>query len=227
MAILRNRGLRPFSFAGRAAGSFGGAGGALEFFWIPNPLAVSNEIFRIADYVHDVAVPLRIAKEIARADMRRKFRTQTDPRGHEWHQWSASYAPIARRTNKGKILQRTGKMEEAAVSEEAWVVTGNMLFFNTANMPRGKRGEPYWYFHETGTAEEYEIHFAGRTLSGFENIAVGAGNALPPRPFIDISDEGRLQILEAVDQWFDGGIELGGVKVNVARGARGRFVSVR
>lgn len=235
------------SYSGRAAGAFGALGGVIEFVWVPSPEVVSQEIMRISGYLEDMVGPLRISKQLAREDVARRFRTQTDPEGNPWVEWSESYEPYALRTNLGRILEQSLSLKEAATLSSAYLVTGNSLFFDTSVFsaiatkkdPQGER----WIWHQEGRTrstalsgvQDDQAEFIARakslglTPNELQLVTTGE-NELPARPFLGLSFEAEIQIVEVWDQWFDGAIAVGVSQKgkvfarHARRGPGGRFI---
>lgn len=221
------------TYSGKAAGSFGAAGGELTFEWVPDPEVIAAALFEAAAAIENMEPPLMLSRQVAIEDIRQRFDTHTAPDGSPWVAWSESYAPDALRNNIGGILQRTGELEATATAESAFLVDGNSVFYDTGSLP------PYWIWHQEGR----ERSGGGRDASAgaatsIEDLAkqtaqgdLGGGNVLPARPFVGTSFEAELQIVEIFDQWFEGAIALGVSSKGKAfprhslRGASGRFVS--
>lgn len=214
-----------FGPAAAEVGAF--AGGTISFTWIPEPEVVAQELIATANRLEDRRGPLLISRSIAISDMEERFKTRTDPDGNAWPAWSPAYAPRGNR-----MLDLTGAMKGAAMAPSAYPVTNESVFFNTAGMP------PYWTWHQEGTGGTQV--FRGGEMSPIGEIGEGKslvfggegrGKALPPRPFVGISFEAQLKIIETFDQWFQGAITLGVSPAGKAfsrysrRGPGGRFVS--
>lgn len=196
-------------YAGRGAGAYGALGGIITFEWVPDPNVVANKIMTLAGYLENFIPPLEASRGVARADMQNHFDTESSPSGEAWAELSEEY--VATRGSDHPILQLTGAMHAAAVSESAYIVDAHDLFFSTAGLPA------YSFFHESGRgsgAEDQEFVAKARALleeagitpaAGFEAAAAGGG-AMPARPFMGFSLEAELQILEIFDAWFSGAV---------------------
>lgn len=227
-------------YSGAGAGSFGALGGSISFEFVPDPEEIAASLMDVAGYLEDIAGPLAISRTIAIEDIRLRFDTQTGPDGNSWVPWSDSYRPDAEQNNIGGILERTGDLRNAATSEDAFIVDGDSLFYDTSGLP------PYGFWNETGATRsgrgfeisDEDISHAAKTLGkSVEEIkkAFGSGssgdNVLPARPFMGVSFEAELRIVEVFDQWFDGAIALGISSKGKAfgrynvRNAAGRFTS--
>src|SRR5215831_2810418 len=69
-------------------------------------------------------------------DMELRFQTETDPEGRPW-------MPLVKEAPEQQgILQLTGALREAAVSDQAWIASPVGVFFNTAALPE------YWIYHD-------------------------------------------------------------------------------
>lgn len=212
-----------FGPAAAEVGAF--AGGTISFTWVPDPEVVAQELIATANRLEDREGPLLISRQIAINDMEERFATKTDPDGNPWPPWAPTYTG-------NKMLDLTGAMKGAATAPGAYPVTTESVFFNTGGMPE------YWIWHQEGTGGTQVFH--GGEMSPIGEVGEGKsltiggegrGNALPPRPFVGISFEAQLKIIETFDQWFEGAITLGVSSKGTAfsrfarRGAGGRFVS--
>ena len=192
-------------FAGRAAGSFGELGGVIEFEWVPDPSVIAGRIMHLAGYLENFIPPLEASKAIAKADMQMHFDTESSPDGAAWAPLSEEYVATRRGGSAHPILQLSGSMHDAAVSDAAYLVDGEDLFFSTAGLPF------YWIFHESGRGSSVPgmAEFAARIKEQFgeqTDISEHTGGGMPARPFVGVSFEAQLQIIEAFDAWFEGGI---------------------
>ena len=185
-------------YSGRAAGAYGAKGGIIEFIWEPRPEEVASKLIGLAGYLENFVPPLTASKGVARADMAHHFDSESGPNGEAW-------APLAESTierwGEHSILQLTGDMRGAATSDAAYPIDGHELFFDTGALPY------YWIFAEDGTQASHMREFVKQV--GIENLAPGAeysGGGSPPRPFIGVSEEAEIQIIEIFDMWFEGGV---------------------
>lgn len=211
------------SYAGVGAGSYGALGGVISFEWVPDPEVLAGEIMKLAGYLENFIPPLEASKGIAKQDMQMHFDTETSPDGAAWAQLDPDYA--AKRGSAHPILQLTGAMHDAAVSDAAYAIDGHDLFFNTGGLPF------YWIFHETG--REAVAGFSEWVKKARSDLGLTAeidvsGSGMPARPFVGISFAAQLAILEAFDAWFAGGVSgfythPGGTVQR--RGATGQFGS--
>lgn len=221
------------SYSGRAAGSFGAVGGELSFNWIPDPEVVASELLEIAGHLENLEAPLALARQIAIDDVRGRFESKTAPDGSHWQAWSDSYTPDAEANNLDGILVRSGDLKAAATADGAYVVDGHSLFFDTSGLP------DYGYWNEQGAERGSGISSdemaAFIRKAGFEPTAeslagTGGPNRLPARPFMGLSFEAELQVVEVFDQWFEGAIALGTSPKgklfgrHSLRGSGGRFI---
>lgn len=218
-------------YSGNATGAFGGT---ITFDWVPDPEVVAAEIIQTAENLEDRSSPLALSRQIAIGDMRERFMTETSPGGDAWAPWADSYKPYAEGINAG-ILRRSGALYGAATSEGAYPITADSVFFSTAGLPE------YWIYHQTGalrtagaSREEAEAHVEFIRSLGSEFVPGGAGtgiNVLPARPFVGLSFEAELQILEVFDQWFAGAVAIGATSTgrlgrrHALRGPGGQFIS--
>ena len=214
-----------FGPAAAEVGAF--AGGTISFTWVPDPEVIAQELIATANRLEDRRGPLLISRQIAISDMEERFKTRSDPDGNPWPPWSPAYAPRGNR-----MLDLTGAMKDAATSPSAYPVTNESVFFNTGGMPE------YWAWHQEGTGGTQIFHGGQESPLGVigegKSLVLGGegrGNALPPRPFVGVSFEAQLKIIETFDQWFEGAITLGvsskgkSFSRYTRRGTGGRFVS--
>lgn len=160
-------------------------------------------VSRLANYIDDVDLPLRGAERIAREDMKERFETETSPDGTHWFALDPEYArrKQAEMGFEHPILTRTKALREKATKASAWSISGESLWFSTADLPK------YWRVHQEGS-EGFGVTFHH---IGEENVLVrdspeGSQN-LPPRPFIGLSEEAEGKILDLFDIWFSNGLE--------------------
>jgi hypothetical protein len=212
MAILRTP---------REFGAFAERGGRMHVIVKPDPEVASLQLIKLAGYLEDTAKPMLAAKAIAKADMQEHFTKDTAPSGEEWVPLDPDYLAKKSkmkglRTHPSDILTFSRKMERAAVSEGAWIVTGNgELFFNAAVLP------PYWDVHQqtrkrsqtnVGVAADYRERIRSGAVPGsggaHESFGIGRGKATPQREFIGLSKEAVAQIGGVFDLWFSEGLDI-------------------
>lgn len=148
----------------------------LDFEWTPSPRVINFQLLQIEEYLANTQVLAEEASIAARVDMQRRFETETDPDGRPWE---PLVSPAD--TQQG-ILQLTGEMREAAISDEAWIATPTGVFFNTATLP------DYWQYHEQPD---------------------GGTQRIPQRRFIGIDADTETVIANRADEWLAGAIALG------------------
>jgi hypothetical protein len=214
-------------FSGRATGAFGGS---VFFEWEPDPDVVAMELIRTADRLDDMSQPLLLAREIAISEHLDHFKDQSGPDGEAWAPWASSYEPVARVNNIGDILERTLDLEYAMVDPGAYPISKDSVFFSTGGLPH------YWLWNQEGTGSfsdwgrrdtmKADIESRGNIFMDTP-MGIGKGQALPARPFVGMSVEAQLRILEVFDMWFSTAITSsftrGGRTVMAERGAGGRF----
>lgn len=212
-------------YSGLSTGAFRGT---ISFEWIPEPEVIAAALIETSEYLEDRSAPLALSRQVAQDDMRERFETKTSPEGAAWAPWAESYAPIAAATNVGGLLERTGAMRAAALSEAAYPITKDSVFFDTSNLPF------YWIYHQLGASRGAEDEwFRSMQAAGLlkEGATATGVNFMPARPFVGTSFEAQLRILEVFDQWFAGAVavyvtgrgRLG--RRHSLRGPGGRFVS--
>jgi phage gpG-like protein len=160
-------------------------------------------LLELAGYFAALDPPLRAAKKIARDDMRERFESQIAPDGTQWRDLDPDYA-VKKEHEVGfiyPILTKTGDLKEKALSEEAWSITGESIFYSTASLP------DYWEVHQYGS-DDYGTMFHGGNIDETGHLDSGEGGSnIPPRPFIGLSDEAEAKIFEVFDIWFSTGLE--------------------
>lgn len=209
------------TFAGKGAGAFGALGGSITFEWVPDPNVLAGKIMELAGYLENFLPPLEASKGIAKQDMEMHFQTETSPDGGHWAELADNY--VVKRGSAHPILQLTGAMHDAAVSDSAYVIDGHDLFFDASGLPF------YYIFHETG--REGIAGFAA--WAKLHDVVEGStGGGMPARPFIGVSFEGQIAIVEVFDAWFDGAVSGfythpgGTVQTRGAGGKFGRAIKV-
>lgn len=189
------------TFSGAGAGSFGALGGSITFDWVPDPGVIAAQYIKLAGYLENFLPPLTASRAIAQSDMQEHFDSESGPGGEAWAPLDEQYVVSKRGGNAHPILQLSGAMHDAAVSDAAYPIDGHDLFFSTAGLPF------YWIFHETGRSGiggMAEFVEKARQL-GLE-VDESAGGGMPARPFVGLSFEAELQIIEVFDAWFAGGV---------------------
>jgi phage gpG-like protein len=158
----------------------GGFEGTIDFDWVPNPLVYANAIKAIERNLDNFAVPLAASRQIAQGDIAERFETKTDPSGMNWEPWADSYTERAESENVGGILEKTGRLREAATSRENFLIADvpgyHALSVKQRYMP------DYWVFHQQP-----------------DNPNSGK---IPQRAFLGLSDEAQAEVLGVFDTWF-------------------------
>lgn len=176
-----------------------GFGTIISFDWFPDPNVIAARIMSLARYLENFVPPLEASKAIAKADMQNHFDTETSPGGAPW-------APLADETierwGEHSILQLTGAMHGAAVSDSAYMVDGHDLYIDTSGFP------DYWVFHEFGR-QSPQMHIFKEMIAAGHKLGLGykySGGGMPPRPFVGISEKAEAEIIAVFDAWFEGGV---------------------
>lgn len=197
-----------------STGVFAGLGGSIVVttYVEPDPAIIEAELMQVASNLEDTMKPMLAAREVAREDIQAHFDSESSPDGFTWAALDGTYLKYKESLGyPSDILHRTGAMEEAATSREAFVVTPTGLFFNWNALPRDKNGNIIGQIHQAGSEsagmrvadfreghEGEELRFTG---------GYGRGNALPQRPFVGMSDIADAQFVEVFDVWFDESIQ--------------------
>jgi phage gpG-like protein len=204
------------TYTGKSLGSFGELGGEITFDWEPSLDDVAAELMEVAGYLENIEAPLALSKGVLQRDIQMRFNTKIDPDGNPWEPWSDSYAKYRERYYpEGGILVRTGDLESAATSEEAYEIGPEGIFYSTQGLPE------YWLWNQEGRVRGGTSATAGMTQAEKEHMASALGtsvselegaqsgsNTLPARPFIGASFEAEIQIAEIFDKWFAGATSL-------------------
>jgi hypothetical protein len=194
---------------------------AVDAIWYPSPEEVEKAFLQLAGYLDHMAIPMVASQFIAMKDTEERFETETDPEGTRWAPLDPDY--LASKVGAGypeDILHREGTLED--VAPLGWRIMGDSLMYDTTGLPE------YGRFHQTGTGL-FEAAETGGTfrsaarihrdrVRGIEktgtkyidahaNMNVGRGMALPPRPFIGLSEAAMDEIALVFETWMDAGIE--------------------
>lgn len=178
----------------------------VEFFWAEDdPEVVHQLLIQLSYALDDFQAPLAAAGGLARADIKRRFETGTDPSGRAWEPWAESYEPWALSHTQGPILpdranlHLTGEMKRQLLSEGNWLFTKQELFLDTSDVDDKWAWHNFGATRQTSEAKSFE-EFAGEK-------ALFGGNELPARPFIGMSPVTRAKVTKAFDMWFRGTVE--------------------
>jgi len=163
-------------------GSISGAfSGEITFNWYPEPIVIANQLRTMAGALMQMEGPLEGARAISQQNIGEHFDTKTGPDGQSWPEWSESYAESGRGV---ELLEQSGALRAAATAPSAFHINvwngGGELFFD-ADLPS------YGLAHHSG-------------LSGRTN-RWGAPSPLPARPFIGLSEDAEIAIVETFDAW--------------------------
>jgi phage gpG-like protein len=179
----------------------------VEFFWAEDdPDLVAQQLIQLSYALDDFKAPLAAAAGLARADIKRRFETGTDPSGRAWEPWSEEYEPWALSHTKGPILpdranlHLTGEMKGALLEESNWRFTNQDLFLDTSDVP------DRWAWHNFGATRQSAEAASFAEFSG--EAALFGQNELPARPFIGMSPVTRAKVTKAFDMWFRGTVEV-------------------
>ena len=144
---------------------------------------------------------LKAISETLRLSTDRRFSAQTDPQGNKW-------APLKRSTLKRKknslILTESTKLRDGIHGE----VAGNdTLLFGSDS--------PYGAIHQLGGEIKQEgmvLHLKGRgkgtrfakAKDADRGMKVNRTIAMPPRPFLGVSDQDEKDLLQDVEDYLTG-----------------------
>lgn len=160
----------------------------IDVDWTPEPYELAQRVVNVADALESTYLPLAYASQRASADVREHFRTKTGPDGIPWSPWSENYKPVAEAYPNIDVLRRDDILYDAATDDNAFMISGDTLFFNGDDIPE------YGWYHQYGASDR--------------KTKQGTHNPLPARPFLGISDETAALIFAAMGDWFDGAIDL-------------------
>jgi phage gpG-like protein len=176
----------------------------------------ADAMLNMADFTElSIVRPLAISEGLIAGDIARRFRTQTDPEGNPWQEWSESYEaqvekwiPLGKHT--GKKLIKSSYLEGRASMKERLDTVNDIIFYDFSGLP------PY------GAVQ----NFGG---------PVGKGALLPARQFVGMDDATEQAIFKVFSDWAKvnaehafGSVGKGGIGGGaVTQGQFGRFVSLR
>jgi phage gpG-like protein len=201
----------------------------LEADWVGDDEAV-QALMKVEEYIENMDKnPMEAARRIAMDDMQQHFDQEVDPEGEDWWELSGLYA--AKKAEAGypeDILHRTGALERAATSREAWIINDDPdeaeLLFDMGQMPETKTGHNVGWLHQVGSrgkpgisTSKQEKAIRSGLLARAKREGVPAskvyqalssressGNlGLPARPFVGLSQSAQNQISAFFDIWFD------------------------
>lgn len=198
-----------------SAGVFSGLGGDIivSVDIVPSPEIIESQLMEAAHNLEDTLKPMLAARRVAQEDIQAHFDTESDPDGTSWIELDSSY--LRRKESAGKstnILRREGDLEAAAVSDAAFVVTPQGLFYNWDALPKDKDGNIIGQILQAGSTETAHrassiAELLKQTESGTSGNA-GRGTNLPARPFVGMSQEAEASFWTIFDVWFDESIEV-------------------
>lgn len=181
--------------------------------WYPDPEVLSAEIMQMADDFENWAEPMAETIGILVEDTKRHFVEEREPIGAHWVPLDPDYANVKDREYPGgKILHRTGALEEAATSESAWFIMEDSIWFNVAALPsygpvhQEGSGKGVTAFHRIMRNINPETgELFGKPLTPEQGKFItkhqtpeGRGRNIPARPFIGAS----IQAIAAIEQAF-------------------------
>jgi phage gpG-like protein len=201
----------PRTFQGPQLGKYGvDIGGVVEFYWVPDPVIISQRIMRVRDNLADRTIPLAVSRGVIARDVEENFDGEHDPQGQPWAPWSSAYHleghalagqrklgymdPVTGRQSSeklgyaernkpghsGKILNWYGDLKAAATDESRYVQMSGRSV-NDDSLYFDTDGMPaYWVYHQEGTVK------------------------MPQRRFFGIGAEAEILVLEAFEDWFLG-----------------------
>lgn len=185
-------------------------GVGFQFRWAPDPDIFATAIETVAEDLRDRTLPLMVASQELRADIRERFVTETNPDGSPWQQWAGTsfetgasnmfgmsahgyaynegYAVYAENYPNIGILRQDGDLFGAAISEDRVRISNDSVFYSAAGLPSAGMA------HQEGAPHR-------RTKSG-------TPNPLAQRSFIGMSNKLSAGVMAIFGEWFDRSISL-------------------
>lgn len=219
----------PATFKGPQLGKYGTQlGSVVEFYWVPDPVIISQRVLRTRDNLADRTIPLAVSRGIISRDIEENFEGEHDPEGNPWAPWSTAYHPDGERKyefpggpgersykarpgygdrlpagHSGMILNNKGQMKFEATREENYIVMSGRSVNDDSLFLDTAGWPPYWKFHESGTWK------------------------MPMRRFLGLSGEAHIQVLEAFETWFISVLDKSSVQETFTSSAGRTFVRRR
>lgn len=183
-------------------GVFAGLGGdvVIHIDVTPDIETIESELLQVASNLEDTYKPMLTSKRLAQEDVQEHFDSEAAPNGLQWLALNEDY--LRRKEAAGddpRILRRTGDLEAAAVSDEAYVVTPQGLFFNWDALPMTADG------HNVGKLQQTD--YSGIDAARTEDSS-NQGRHRIGRPFVGMSDFMEQSFIKVFDIWFDEAISV-------------------
>lgn len=196
-------------------GTFRGLGGDIEVTVdiVPDPETIQNELMQVAANLEDTYKPMLASRRVVQEDMQAHFDSESDPNGDKWTELDADYKRYKEAGGfPDNILIRNDDMRKAAVSDAAFTVTPQGLFFDWDALPKDKDGKVYGQILQAGSEIAMATSIAdlaAQTASGgLREFGTGRGNDLPARAFVGMSKEAEATVWTVFDVWFDESIDV-------------------
>lgn len=166
----------------------------ITYEWEPDPDEMAARMWTVADALRDPHAPLVLAAQQTREDIEESFRSESAPDGQKWDSYTEKYQPVADAHPNISMLRQDSLLFDAATDEDAFVIRGDTLFYDTSGWPVTAKGDSYGWFHQEGVPDR---HTKGGSL-----------NPLPQREFVGVTGEGETFIFTTFMQWFDRSVDL-------------------
>lgn len=208
----------PRVFQGPFLGKYGTqAGGAIGFYWVPDPAVFSEKILHVKDELEDRSVPLAISRGIIARDVGENFAGEHDPQGQPWAPWSSAYHTSDVSDIFGSHKAGDRKIYSDPATGKDYKQKGGYA----ENLPKGHSGKILdWrgILRECATDEASYVVVAGRAVTNdalfFNTNALppywvyheqptspNSGN-IPQRSFLGLSGDAELEVQEVFGDWF-------------------------
>lgn len=179
-------------------GIFAGLGGdvVIKVDIVPDIRVIQDELLTIAGNLEDTERPMLTSRNLAQENVQEHFDDETGPDGLHWIALNTQYLRQKEAGGyRSEILQRTGALMEAAISDEAYVVTPQGLWFNWDALPMTADG------HNVGKLQQTEKETKVSSGKSFQGDR-------PARPFVGLSLFLEDSILKVFDIWFDEAVSV-------------------
>lgn len=187
-------------------GVFAGLGGdvVIHVDIVPDVEILQDELLTIAGNLEDTMRPMLTARNLAQEDVQAHFDSESGPDGMQWVELNKEYLREKEAAgHRSEILQRTGDLMEAAVSDEAYVITPQGLWFNWDALPETPDGHNVGKLQQTGQAGYVTTVFEGQSVRSKAAVDADDSHMRTARPFVGLSDFMQDSVMTVFDVWFD------------------------
>lgn len=183
-------------------GVFAGLGGdvVVHVDVSPSLESIESELLEVAGNLEDTYRPMLVSKNLAQENVQEHFDTESGPDGFQWLALNEDYLRIKSAAGYDeRILRRTGALEAAAVSDEAYIVTPQGLWFNWDALPMTEDGHNIGKLQQTDFSGLDEKRSKDSSSQGRTRIA---------RPFVGLNAYMEDSFIKVFDIWFDEAIDV-------------------